>query len=448
MPIPPLATAKAKALTAGPRIAVIGAGWSGLAAAVRAVQRGAQVTLIEMAPEPGGRARRVHTPVGALDNGQHILIGAYSATLGLMRGVGADPSALLLRRPLALVDPRGHGLALPPGAPVPAFLRAVLAANGWRLTHRLALLAAAGGWLLRGFHCAPGLTVAHLCARLPAPVRSTLIEPLCLAALNTPMAEASAKVFLRVLKDALFAGPGSADLLLPRVPLSALLPEPAWRWLAAAGASCISGRRVMTLAPLAGTTGWQVDGDNFDGVVLACSATEATRLTAQIAPSWAAGAAALRYEPIVTAYLADATLRLPQPMLALPAGPQAPAQFVFDLGALQADPAAHGRFAFVASGAAPWLGDGVQACGQAMLRQARQVFPAAFHGADGEVLLHVGAERRATFACVPGLQRPPMAIAPGLLAAGDYIAGPYPATLEGAVRSGLAAAQALPSPAR
>jgi len=52
-------------------------------------------------------------------------------------------------------------------------------------------------------------------------------------------------------------------------------------------------------------------------------------------------------------------------------------------------------------------------------------------------------ERRATFACTPGLQRPGVEIAPGLLACGDYVAGPYPATLEGAVRSGLKAAAHL-----
>ena len=56
-------------------------------------------------------------------------------------------------------------------------------------------------------------------------------------------------------------------------------------------------------------------------------------------------------------------------------------------------------------------------------------------------------EKRATFACTPGLQRPGMQVAAGLLACGDYIAGPYPATLEGAVRSGLAAARALEMPA-
>jgi len=49
-------------------------------------------------------------------------------------------------------------------------------------------------------------------------------------------------------------------------------------------------------------------------------------------------------------------------------------------------------------------------------------------------------EKRATFACTTGLRRPPARVAAGLFAAGDYVDGPYPATLEGAVRSGLAAA--------
>jgi predicted NAD/FAD-dependent oxidoreductase len=54
------------------------------------------------------------------------------------------------------------------------------------------------------------------------------------------------------------------------------------------------------------------------------------------------------------------------------------------------------------------------------------------------------AERRATFRCTPGLHRPPMQAAGAhgtAWVAGDYIAGPYPSTLEGAVRSGVAAAQ-------
>ena len=424
----------------GRRIVVVGAGWAGLAAAVQAVQRGAQVTVIELAREPGGRARRVLTPAGdTLDNGQHVMLGAYSATLGLMQTVGADIDSGLLRLPLALCQPDGRGLVLPVGPPVPAFLRGVLANRGWRWADKLALLRAAAGWMLGGFRAPPEQSVGQLCADLPAAVQRELIEPLCLAALNTPMAQASAEVFLRVLKDALFTGRGSADLLLPRLPLSALLPDPAWRWLNAAGARRIAGQRVQALQPHGG--GWQVDGEHFDAVVLACGATEAARLAGTVAPGWAAQAAALRYEPIVTAYLVDAGLRLPQPMVALPPGPASPAQFAFDLGALHHDPAARGRFALVASSAAAALADGVAACGQVLLRQARAQFPGAFGGPAA--LLHVAAERRATFACTPGLQRPVMLVAPGLLAAGDYVAGPYPATLEGAVRSGLSAAHAL-----
>ncbi|OYU73030.1 MAG: phytoene dehydrogenase, partial [Burkholderiales bacterium PBB5] len=147
-----------------------------------------------------------------------------------------------------------------------------------------------------------------------------------------------------------------------------------------------------------------------------------------------------------TAYLRDPTLRTPQPMVLLPSpshGVPGPAQFAFDLGVLQADAASAGLWAWVASSAAPALADGLHACGQALLGQARDAFPGHFAGPDAQVLVHLAAERRATFACTPALQRPPGGIAPGLAAAGDYIDGPYPATLEGAVRSGLAAAQAL-----
>jgi predicted NAD/FAD-dependent oxidoreductase len=126
-------------------------------------------------------------------------------------------------------------------------------------------------------------------------------------------------------------------------------------------------------------------------------------------------------------------------MIALPAGPLAPAQFAFDLGALGI---ADGLFGFVISGAAEWVQRGLQATAQATLQQAMSAFP-AFTGPLAPKVVHVAAEKRATFRCTPGLVRPSALIAPGLLAAGDYVAGPYPATLEGAVRSGREAALAL-----
>ena len=418
-------------------VAVVGAGWAGIAAAVHARRAGHAVQVFEMAPGLGGRARSVQLDGLALDNGQHILIGAYRATLEAMPLRGAAACRLRKRVPLGLAYADGQGLRLPSGAPVPAFVRAVLRRRGWTWGQRFALLAAAGRWGAAGFRCDPRLSVAALCRGLPSAVQQQLIEPLCVAALNTPASQASAAVFLRVLRDALFSGPGSADLLLPAAPLGELLPAPAARWFEAQGVEVRLRHRAAQLERLA--DGWQLDGQRFDAVVLACSAAEAARLCQPFAPAWADQAASLRYEPIITVYLRCAGLRLPLPMMALHAGSDAPAQFAFDLGALGG---ADGVFAFVISGAGDWAGAGLQATAEATLRQAALALaPAGWP--QPPAVLHVAAEKRATFRCTPDLQRPAAYIAPDLWAAGDYVAGPYPATLEGAVLSGRAAARSI-----
>lgn len=427
-----LARALVTPKSASRRVAVIGGGWAGLAAAVEAVRRGHVVTVFEMAPRLGGRARGVEAAGLALDNGQHILIGAYVDTLDLMRAVGVSVDLAFLRTPLCIADPNGIGLRLAGGAPITAFAAAVLRQRSWRVRDRLALLAAATHWALRGFRCHRLLNVAQLTERLPLSVRNDLIDPLCVAALNTAARDASAAVFLRVLRDALFSGPGSADLLLPRASLSALLPEPTQRWLASVGARVQLQHRVGSVA--AQGTSWIIDGERFDRVVLATTATEAARLTATIAPEWSRAAAALRYEPIVTVYLRSAGARLPDPMLALRADARWPAQFVFDRGQLGG---ADGLLAFVVSGARPWVDRGLEATAQAAMDQAREALGDHLRGPLQ--LVRTIIEKRATFRCTPGLQRPAMTVAPGLHAAGDHVAGPYPATLEGAVRSGLQA---------
>lgn len=438
--------ARARPLSADPgmaarRLAVVGAGWAGLAAAVRGVQAGWQVTVFEMAPAPGGRARSLAPdPDGRRhDNGQHILIGAYRRTLDLMTTVGVDTATVLHRQPLDLRTPAGAGLRLPAGPAWLAFGVGVARADGWGTRDKLALLAAAARWMLAGFRCKSGMTVAELCLGLPSAVRQRLIDPLCVAALNTPAHEASAAVFLRVLRDSLFSGPGSSDLLLPRAPLGALLPEPAWAWLQARGASLHAGRRVQDLSSVTGS--WQVDGQPFEAVVLAASAAESARLAQPHGPGWSARTAAFGYEPIVTVIIDAPGLRLAAPMLALEDGPQAPAQFVFDHGALGGPV---GQLAFVVSGAAPWVARGLEATAAAILTQAQVAFGTRQWPATAR-LRRTLAEKRATFRCVPALDRPPALIAPGLVAAGDHLDGPYPATLEGAVRSGEAAVASLSS---
>ena len=443
-------------------IAVVGAGWAGLAAAVHASLAGAHVTLFEMAPAAGGRARDVVSHGSLLDNGQHLCIGAYVETLRVLHEVGVDEKTAFARSPLTLVDAEGRGLRLRHGAPLPAFVRAVLARRGWPWRARLALLRVAARWRRSGFRCARGDTVADLAASLPDAVRRDFIEPICVAALNTPASEASGSVFLRVLHDALAGSAGGADLLLPRRPLGDVFPAPAQAWLARRGATIRLAQRVERLdrvasgEPDAGAgrpdpgkradraegfdrvgCAWNVDGVHADRVIIAASAVEAARLAAPHAPEWAATAAALHYEPIATVYARSTGCRLPEPLLALRCDAVRPAQFVVDRGQL-GGPA--GLLALVISGAAAWVERGTAAIEAATLAQASSALGRHL-GAPLELVRTV-IEKRATFSCTPALVRPPLPVAPGLFACGDYIDGPYPATLEGAVRSGIAAARA------
>ncbi|MDM0042110.1 hydroxysqualene dehydroxylase HpnE [Variovorax sp. J22G21] len=414
------------------KLAVIGAGWAGLAAAVTASEAGHQVTVFEASRALGGRARGLPAMLAdgsaiTLDNGQHILIGAYSETLRLMRLVGVDVDAALLRTPLALVFPDGTGLRFPKlPAPLDALV-GILGARGWSWHDKLTLLRAATGWQRAGFSCDAQRSVAELCAALTPRVRAEMIDPLCVSALNTPAAEASGQVFLRVLRDAMFGVSGGSNLLLPRQDLGVLFPEAAARRIGERGGRVALGHRVHAIAPDAGG-GWRVDDESFDAVLLACPPAEAARLaeaSAVDAAAWCAQARALRFEAITTVYL-EGGHRLPEPMLALRSTPDAPAQFVFDRGQL-GGPA--DLWAMVVSASSTERAAlEAQVCAQA----------AAQLGCRQPRVLQTVVEKRATFACTPGLQRPPMQIAPGLSACGDYVEGPYPATLEGAVLSGVA----------
>lgn len=430
-PSTPAATAPGAPL----RVAVIGGGWAGLAAAVAATRAGHAVSLLEAARTLGGRARSVRDESGLLlDNGQHILIGAYRATLRLMHSLGVDTDAALLRLPLALRFPDGGGLSVPAGLPPPLDLLAGIArARGWSWADRLSLLRAALRWRLQGFECDAGQSVADLCQRLAPRVMNELIGPLCVSALNVPPERASGGVFLRVLRDALFGERGGADLLLPRTDLGALLPEPAAAWLAAHGAEMKLGQRVQALLPA--QDGWWVDGLRFDRVLLAAPAWEAARLARGTglpsAIAWAATAEALAHEAIATVYVRGASPLDGAPLRALRADSDAPAQFVFDRGGLGGP---KGLAAFVIS-ASEGARESIQV---AVLAQARQQL--GWHTVSAAQTI---VEKRATFACTPAVRRPAAAVAPGLLACGDHVEGPYPATLEGAVLSGEAAAAAL-----
>ena len=425
-------------------IAIIGAGWAGIAAAVQAIAAGHQVRLFEASHSVGGRARVVAgtlpdgTPI-TLDNGQHILIGAYLETLRLLRQVGVDTDAALLRLPLTLRFPDGAGLCFPHWPSPLDALGGILGAHGWTAADKWSLLRHALRWRLSGFACVANLTVRDLCQDLSPRVLAELIAPLCVSALNTPAHEASAQVFLRVMQDALFGAAGGSNLLLPRIDLSELFPAAGLRYLLARGAQVQLGTRIDALR--AQGAQWQVAGQCFDAVILASGARDAVRLLDASADSaeaehrrqmqrWCSVAQGLHFEAIATVYAWSADASLAAPMRNLRSDTRSPAQFVFDRGQL-GGPA--GLLAFVVSASntdRATLQTHVLAQAQAQLGLCLQP-------------VQTIVEKRATFACAPALLRPAQHIAPGLLACGDYVAGPYPATLEGAVRSGVAAVAAL-----
>jgi hypothetical protein len=137
----------------------------------------------------------------------------------------------------------------------------------------------------------------------------------------------------------------------------------------------------------------------------------------------------MEFEEIATVYAYAAKAKLPKPMLALHSDDKNPAQFVFDKGQLGGP---SGLLAFVVS-ANTSERESVQA--QVVNQGDTQL--AHLLGKAKLNPIQTIVEKRATFSCTPGLERPPAYVAPGLVACGDYIDGPYPATLEGAVRSGL-----------
>ena len=420
----------------GHRVAVVGAGWAGLAAAATLAERGLPVTVFEASRSLGGRARRVTLDGVDLDNGQHILIGAYGETLRLMRLVGADPERLLARLPLELRYASGFRLRAP-RLPAPLHLLAgLLRASGLTAAERFAAARFVAGLRRGGFALAADDSVGQLLVRhgQTGALRDRLWVPLCVSALNTPPERASARVFVNVLRDTLGGDRAGSDLLLPKSDLGALFPAPAAAFVAARGGEVRLGASVRSVTRDGAGLRLDADPGTFSHIVLACPPQVAPAVLDALPElrSLAATIAAIEHEPIYTCYLQyPESVSLPFPMLGFSGGL---AQWAFDRGALSGHP---GLIAAVLSASGEH-----EALTHAELASAIHAeLRAAFPGLPAPRWHRVIAERRATFSCRPGLVRPRNATpVPGLVLAGDYTASDHPATLEAAIRSGVAAA--------
>jgi squalene-associated FAD-dependent desaturase len=382
-----------------------------MAAAVTLAERGVPATVFESGPVPGGRARRVTTEGRELDNGQHILVGAYIELLRLMRLVGV-PASALLRMPLEMRYADGFrlrgamGLLLSPKIPFRERVNAVrfliaLKRIAFKLPHDMSVHA------LLDRHGQNGV-IGHYVWR-----------PLCVSALNTPPEQASAQVFATVLRDSVAGPAGASDFLLPRVDLSRLFPEPASAFVTARGGA------VRTSAPVRDLEALQRE---FDAVIVAVGPHQLKALLPGAAPVF-------DYQPIYTCYLQyPAEVRLPFLMLGFSAGL---VQWAFDRAPLTGEP---GLIACVISA----QGDHQQLAKDELAAACHRELKDAMPGLPDALWSRVIAEKRATIACVPGIKAGKfLSDAQGLFFAGDYLDPDYPPTLEAAVRSGIRAARQI-----
>ncbi|SPB18434.1 squalene-associated FAD-dependent desaturase [Caballeronia novacaledonica] len=417
------------------RVFVVGAGIAGLAAAVEAQRRGARVVLHEAAPHAGGRCRSFFdAKLGVtLDNGNHLLLSGNQSTMAYLRAIGATDT-----------------LIGPTHAEYPFFDAAT--GNTWTIRMSPGRLprwifdaeARVPGTLpadylpfLPLFWAKPGRTIEESVRRKDR-VWDLLVRPLLRAMLNADPSEASAELAAGLLRETVAQGGQACRPLIARSGLSHAFVEPALRHLQYGGAEIRLGSRVAGIGVSGTDSTERVSSLAFegaepvalgagDGVVLAVPPDAARRLVPELTTPDASRA-------IVTVHFAVDVPAGFQPMTCVVNGMS---DWVF---------AADGRLSVTLASAGRWLATPHEALAQALWQETAKAMrmPAA-----STPPWQVVVEEHATFAAVPaqeGLRAATRTRWPNFTLAGDWTATGLPATIEGAIRSGQKAAEALLNP--
>jgi hydroxysqualene dehydroxylase len=396
------------------RIAVVGGGLAGLAAALDLADAGHEVTVHEARPTLGGAVQtlpqREGDPEPPPDNGQHIALGCFTEYLRFLDRIGQGRSVRRLPLELPVLDERGRSATIR-RSPI-----ALLRYRHVSLGERFGILRALLRWdsTPRADTFGGELRARGQSERAVERFWDVFVRP----ALNLRADEASAEAGLFTVRTALLGEPADADLVLPVRPLGEMHGDAAGRALEAAGAALETGARVE-----------DIDALDADAFVLAVPPAESARLLGEPEPE-------LEHSPIVSVHLLFDRQILKRPLAALL---DSPAHWVFNHGLLTGGPV---EYLTVVSSGAPEL--------EALRgRELVEVIGGAVTERLGHAELlwsRVSREPNATIAVRPGSEahRPgPETNRPNVVRAGAWTATGWPATMEGAVRSGRLAAVAL-----
>ena len=457
-------------MSSQPPIVIVGGGWAGLTVAVELVRHDMPVTLLESAKQLGGRARRVpfenqsrasgnhefHEKAQAealssdkisVDNGQHLLLGAYDSTLSMLRTIGVSENSAFKREKLVLNVKRigNRDVKMETGRlPAPLHVAwGLMFASGLSMNDKMKALKFCLALAKTDFTIPSDVSCLELFSQYHQTrnVVKAIWEPLCIAALNTPIETASAEVFLRTLREAFSYSRAESDLLLTRVDLGSVYPDRAMDYIEKHGGTVRLGQRVISL---------KIENDKLKGVKLQDGELEAQHVVLAT-PHYATRKLLASHslfsdltqridqlgtQPIVTVYLQyPEHVSLNAGMVGLDGST---AQWIFDRRIYgQA-----GLMAVVISSSGPHMDIDNEQLAAKIQQELAEFFP-AWPAPEARMVIR---EKRATFDCTvnsnsnrPGIETELQ----GLWLTGDYINTGLPATLEGAVRSGKRCAQAI-----
>jgi squalene-associated FAD-dependent desaturase len=428
------------------RVAIVGGGLAGITAALDCAQGGAQVTLIESRPRIGGAAYSVRRDGLEVDNGQHVFLRCCTAYRDLLDRLGVrDGVALQPRLEIPVLSP-----ARPPvwlrrsGLPAPLHLaQALIGYRPLSLGERIAAARAMSA--LRGVDPDDPAADARSFGdwlrehgQSPRAIER-LWELVGRPTLNLAADDASLAQAAYVFQTGLLSDASAGDIGWARVPLSQLHDVSARRVLGEAGVDVRLGTRVESIVSGSGDTRFTVEcgaasSTQADTVIVAVPFDRVARL---VPGDIAGGVAQLGASPIVNLHVVYDRPVLEHPFAA---GVGTPVQWVFDRTASAG--LSRGQYLAISLSAA----DAESRMTEAELRERfvpalAELMPAA-RTARVERFFVI-RERTATFRAAPGaraLRSGPRTARPGLLLAGSWTDTGWPATMEGAVRSGAAAA--------